>query len=122
MADSLTGETDQGCVSPHLSPGSSLKTDLRQVLPNTKLNETIRIDKLIERENSPHANIYSVFDEQEQGTPEIEDTLSTRGGADWAAGEAQGEAAEPKTTAESGRCGRRTRKRSLGQRSALRRR
>ncbi|ROW08369.1 hypothetical protein VMCG_03266 [Cytospora schulzeri] len=65
MASSLTEEDVlyKGCVSD-FAPEPSMEPDLMQALSNMRLNDTLRIDKLIERENAPHANIYSVFDEK----------------------------------------------------------
>lgn len=46
-------------------PQTLLEADLKQALPNTRLNDTLRIGNLIEGESAPHASIYSVFDEQD---------------------------------------------------------
>ncbi|KUI52920.1 hypothetical protein VP1G_00441 [Cytospora mali] len=67
MADSLVEGADLclGDVSPgHCSSEESLRTELRQSLQNMRLSESLRIDKLLERQDIPHADIYSVFDEE----------------------------------------------------------
>ncbi|ROV87709.1 hypothetical protein VSDG_09734 [Cytospora chrysosperma] len=64
MAGSIIEENDQGCATPGFLPQTLLEADLKQALPNTRLNDTLRIGNLIEGGSAPHASIYSVFDEQ----------------------------------------------------------
>ncbi|KUI69388.1 hypothetical protein VM1G_05048 [Cytospora mali] len=67
MAGSLAegAEPCLGDVPPgHCSSEESLRTELRQSLQNMRLGETLRVGKLKERQDVPHADIYSNFDEE----------------------------------------------------------